>query len=288
MNRSSGLRRIVASAVALAAGCLVLAAYGEGVSVHQDIAYKSGGDLTEYERERAFLDLYLPEGASDFPVVVWFHGGNITGGDKAGAVHAGIGNTLAGRGIAVASVNYRLSPRVTFPAYIDDAAASVSWVLDHIGDYDGNADAVFVSGHSAGGYLASMVGLDEQYLADYGHAPSDLAGLIPISGQTVTHGTVRTERGLPADRPLVDQAAPVFHVSADAPPFLAIAGSEDLPARPEENRYFVAAMKAVDHLDVSYREFDGRNHGSIVSGIPNAGDPVAAAIIEFVERLSTH
>ena len=65
-----------------------------------------------------------------------------------------------------------------------------------------------------------------------------------------------------------------------------MAGSEDLPARPEENRYFVAAMKAVDHPDVTYLEFEGRTHGSIVTQIPNPHDPVAEAMVQFVARIA--
>jgi acetyl esterase/lipase len=219
-------------------------------------------------------------------MLVWFHGGGLTAGDKAEATQADIARSLAARGIAVASVNYRLSPRATFPAYVDDAAASVAWVLEQVAAYGGDPDKVFVSGHSAGGYLAAMVGVDKTLLAAYGHAPDELAGLIPVSGQMITHGTVRQERGLPDDRPLVDEAAPAFHVSAAAPPVLAIAGSEDLPARPEENRYFVAALNAVDHPDASYREFEGRNHGTIVTQIPEPGDPVAEAMLEFIDRVS--
>jgi acetyl esterase/lipase len=260
--------------------------FSQDVVVHGDIAYKTGSQLTAYERERCALDLYLPDGRRDFPVIVWFHGGGITAGDKGEDTHVGIARSFAARGIAVAAVNYRLSPRVNFPAYVDDAAASVAWVLDHIEDFGGDAAKVFVSGHSAGAYLASMVGLDAQYLKAYGHTPGDLAGLMPISGQMVTHATVRTERGLPEDRPIIDAAAPVFHVNADAPPFLAMAGSEDLPARPEENRYFVAAMKAVDHPDVTYLEFDGRTHGSIVTQIPSPHDPVAEAMAQFVARIA--
>lgn len=255
------------------------------VVVHEDISYKSGSGLSEYERERCALDLYIPEGVRGFPVVVWFHGGGLTAGDKAEATQAGIARSLAARGIGVASVNYRLSPRATYPAYVEDAAASVAFVLDRIADYGGDPAKVFVSGHSAGGYLAAMVGLDEGYLAAHGRGIDELAGLIPISGQMVTHATVREERGLPPERPIVDAAAPVFHVRADAPPFLAIAGSEDLPARPEENRYFVAAMRSLSHPDATYLEIEGRNHGSIVTGIPADGDPVAAAIVDFIARV---
>jgi hypothetical protein len=78
----------------------------------------------------------------------------------------------------------------------------------------------------------------------------------------------------------------VFHVSDEAPPWLAIAGSEDNPARPEENAYFIAALKSVGHTHATYREFEGRTHGSIVSMIPRTNDPVAQALVEFVEHHS--
>jgi acetyl esterase/lipase len=271
----------------LAAFCLFArSGFAQDVEVTPNVFYKSGGHLSEYERTRCALDLYLPAGTTSFPVIVWFHGGGLTAGDKAGDTQAAIARSLAARGIAVASANYRLSPKVSFPAYVEDAAAGVAWVLDHIEDYGGDSGKVFVAGHSAGGYLAAMVGVDAQYLAAHGHGLDELAGLIPISGQMVTHATIREERGLPAERPIVDAAAPVFHVSPDAPPILAIAGSEDNPARAEENRYFIAAMRSVGHSDASYREFEGRTHGTIVSRIPEKNDPVAAAMVEFVQKHS--
>jgi acetyl esterase/lipase len=232
------------------------AAFSADVDIHQDIAYKSGSGLTAYEQERCALDLYVPEGARDFPVIVWFHGGGLTAGDKAREDHVEIATSLAARGIAVAAVNYRLSPHISFPAYVDDAAASVAWALEHIEDYGGDAEKVFVSGHSAGGYLVAMVGVDDRYLAAYDHGLDELAGMIPISGQMIVHETVRSERGLPTSRPIVDAAAPVFNVRADAPPFLAIAGSQDLPARSAENRYFIEALKSVAHSDAAFIEFE--------------------------------
>ena len=127
-------------------------------NVLRDVAYKSGDDLSDYERERAKLDLYLPDSVDDFPTIVWFHGGGLTGGDKGRADHVALASSLAERGVAVANVNYRLSPRAPFPAYVDDAAASVAWVLDNIEAHGGDARNVFVSGHSAGGYLVAVRG----------------------------------------------------------------------------------------------------------------------------------
>jgi hypothetical protein len=133
-----------------------------------------------------------------------------------------------------------------------------------------------------------MVGVDPQYLARYDHELEDLSGLIPVSGQMVTHYTVRSERGQPREFPVIDAAAPLYFVSADLPPVLAITGGSgyDLAARPEENRYFVASLKAAEHPDAEYLEFDGRTHGSVVSRIPEAGDPVAQAMMDFIRRLS--
>jgi acetyl esterase/lipase len=286
MTNSDALRPRRIS-VALSFLCLVaLPGFAAEVQVFKDIAYKAGDGLSAYERERSKLDLYVPQGVRNYPVVAWFHGGGLTGGDKARADHVEIATSLAARGVGVASVNYRLSPRANFPAYVDDAAASVAWLLEHTEDYGGDDRKVFVSGHSAGAYLVAMIGVDPQYLAAYDHDLDEIAGMIPISGQMVTHETVRAERGLPAARPIIDAAAPVFHVDSSAPPFLAIAGSEDLPARSAENRYFVEALKAVEHQDATFIEFEGRNHGTIVSRIPEAGDPVAQAMVEFIERHS--
>ena len=74
--------------------------------------------------------------------------------------------------------------------FVDDAAASVAWVFQNITSYGGDPKLIFVSGHSAGGYLTSMLGLDKSYLNSYGIDVDDIAGLIPYSGHTITHFTV--------------------------------------------------------------------------------------------------
>ena len=121
-----------------------------------DVGYRNGdGARDAYINERCVLDVYYPENRSGFPTVVWFHGGGITGGQKF------IPSELKEKGLAVVAVNYRLSPKVNAPTYIDDAAAAIAWTLKHIGDYGGDPSKVIISGHSAGGYLVAMVGLDK-------------------------------------------------------------------------------------------------------------------------------
>src|SRR5690606_9940951 len=116
-----------------------------------------------------------------------------------------ISEKLKNKGIAVVAVNYRLNPKVNCPAYIEDAAAAVAWTFKHIAEFGGDPEKIVVSGHSAGGYLASMVGLDKQWLAKYEIDANRIAMLIPFSGHCITHMTIRKERGIPDTQPVVDE-----------------------------------------------------------------------------------
>lgn len=264
----------------------------EGISsdgepeIIRDVAYRSKPD-SDYARQRCHLDLYIPGCGEGFPTIVWFHGGGLQNGDKAGEHEVALAQRFVKDGIAVASVNYRLSPKATYPAYIEDAAAAVAYVLNHIEEHGGSRKRVFVSGHSAGGYLTSMVGMDAKYLSAFDCSPNDIAGYLPIAGQMVTHSTVREERGIPSTQPIIDEAAPAYHVTSDRPPFLCVVGSNDLPARAEENRYFVAAMKAAGHKHVTYLEVEGRDHGSIAHRIPEGDDIVANRMLELMHEIMT-
>ncbi|MCA9217793.1 MAG: alpha/beta hydrolase, partial [Planctomycetales bacterium] len=121
----------------------------------EDISYRNDG--SDYAKERCKLDVYYPVNKTDFATVVWFHGGGLKAGNK--SVPAGLMN----QGIAVVAVNYRLHPKVQSPVYVDDAAAAVAWTVKNIETYGGSKQKVFVSGHSAGGYLTSMIGLDKSW-----------------------------------------------------------------------------------------------------------------------------
>src|SRR5690554_5022599 len=237
----------------------IVLSYGQSTtySFEQNLPYYEDSlPSDDYLIERCLLDIYYPSNTQGYATVVWFHGGGLTGGSKE------IPEALKEKGIAVVGVNYRLFPKVNAPKYIDDAAAAVAWVLNHIDDFGGDPAKVFVSGHSAGGYLAMMVGLDKSYLAQFGVDADRIAGLIPFSGHTITHFTVREERGIPGTQAIVDNLAPLFHVRNDAPPLLLITGDRELEmlGRYEENAYLMRMMKIVGHKDTRLFELDGYGH----------------------------
>ena len=226
----------------------------------KDILYREGNDLTDYMKARCRLDVYYPDNITGFATIVWFHGGGITSGEKY------IPEEWRNKGIAVVAVNYRLNPKVKCPAYIEDAAAAVAWVFHHIEEYGGSTAKIVVSGHSAGGYLASMVGMDKHYLAEFGVDADKIAALIPFSGHTITHFTVRQERGIPGTQPIIDQYAPLYFVRKDAPPLYLITGDreKEMLGRYEENAYMYRMMKVVGHQQTFLYEMDGFDHGGMV------------------------
>ncbi|MBC7965219.1 MAG: alpha/beta hydrolase fold domain-containing protein [Fuerstia sp.] len=241
-----------------------------------DLLYRSDDDtLTDSMRKRCRLDIKSPVAGSGFPVVVWFHGGGLTGGTRS------FPKELNRKDLVVATVEYRLHPDVKAPAYIEDAAAAVAWVFQHIEEYGGAADRIVVSGHSAGGYLTSMVGLDKRWLAAHDIDASRIAGIAPFSGQMITHFTIREEQGIEKTRPVIDAYAPLHHVRKDAPPILLITGDRELEmlGRYEENAYMWRMLKIVEHPDVTLHELDGFDHGGMAV-------PAFPLLLKFVDRVT--
>ena len=238
----------------------------------KDIVYRSG-ELTDYMKQRCQLDVYYPEKRPGFATVVWFHGGGLSVGDR------WVPKPLMEQGIGVVAVSYRLHPKVKSPAYVEDAAAAVAWVFNNIESYGGSDQHIFVSGHSAGGYLTSMVGLDKRWLAAHDMDANRIAGLIPFSGHTITHLTVRGERGIGRTQPIIDDMAPLFHVRKDAPPLLLVTGDRELEllGRYEENAYLWRMMQVVGHPASKLHELQGFNHGQMAS-------PSFSLLLRFIKE----
>ena len=233
---------------------------------------QSGYD--DYAADRCKLDVYIPTNAQNASTVVWFHGGGLRSGQK----H--IPDRLKNQDMIIVAPNYRMFPKIKSPVYIQDAAAAVAWVFKHISEYGGNPDLIYISGHSAGGYLASMVGLDKQWLSVHSIDANAIAGLIPFSGHTITHFTVREERGISGEQPIIDSLAPLYHVRSDAPPLVLITGDRELEllGRYEENAYMMRMMKVAGHKATSLFELQGYGHGMT--------EPAFPILIRQVEKLT--
>lgn len=227
----------------------------------KDLQYRSEDD---YARKMCKVDVATFQGAKDAPVIVWFHGGGLTGGGK----H--IPHEIMRDGAVVVGVGYRFSPKVSIDQIIDDAACAVAWVIANIERYGGSPDKIYLTGHSAGGYLVSMVGLDKSRLKRYGMDIDRIKGIIPFSGQMITHFEQRRVNGISDKQPIIDDKAPLYFVRGDAAPILLLSGDRELEmlGRYEENAYMYRMLKLAGHKDVTLYEFDGYGHDMCLPGFP--------------------
>ena len=224
-------------------------------------------DISYAEPERCRLDVKWPAGQTNFPTVVWFHGGGLVNGNK----HF----ISIDDGIAQVAANYRLlDTNMTDGAVcIRDAAAAVAWTLENISRYGGDPKKVYVSGMSAGGYLTMMVGMAPQYLRERGHDIGELAGIAPMSGQATKHYNVRKFSGDsdPQFLPKIDELAPLRWCSKDIPPIVSICGEEpwEWKCRSEENRLLIASCVALGHKSAWFVSCPYADHGrAFTAGVP--------------------
>ena len=206
------------------------------------------------------LYLTLPEKSGPAPLVIFFHGGGMTGGEREcpDAVYDGT--------FAVAEPRYRFSPAAKAPAQIEDAARAVAWCFDHAEEFGFDRSRIFVGGMSAGAYLAAIAVMNPKFLAPYGLHYKDIAGLLLISGQMTTHFHIKADLGRDngAYNPLVDEYAPLGNLAADLPPILMVTGESglDIPVRPEENAFMAASLRAIGHKFVRCYHLPGHHHGA--------------------------
>jgi acetyl esterase/lipase len=243
---------------------------------------------TRYADNKDKLDLYLPEGRRNAPVIVSYYGNQLMGGDK--SEDAYIGRRFAAAGFVTAVVNYRLSPAVSHPAHVQDAAASFAWVKRNISEYGGNADQVFIIGYSAGAYLAALLSTDPRYLAAHNLSPRDIRGTVPVSAfYWVERPGVAPDRDKSVwgdDRNVWIDASPAHHLQTGAPPMLILFAERDEDWRREQNVEFASAMKDAGHKSVEIAMIPNRNHATIWSRVGDEGDETAERIIQFASRTS--
>ncbi len=228
------------------------------------------------------MDLYLPLDKSvkpPYPVVMWIHGGSWLYGDKTMDCLA---CQLFARKYAVASVNYRLTNEIGFPAQINDVKAAVRFLRANAGKYKLDGDRIGVWGASAGGYLAAILGTSgdvKELEGSAGHnkqssrvqAVVDWCGptdLNTAQSQAGPNNKIRFDgpgtavynlMGARMDKKSLASASPVTYASKDDPPFLIMHGDLDdaIPAAQGEELYQTLKNAKVD---VSYHLLKGYGH----------------------------
>ena len=263
----------------------VLAALGIGapaegkVETHADIAYRADKEADKVKHK---LDVYVPKGKKDFPVVLFVHGGSWKSGTK--ELYAPLGKSLAADGIGCVIVNYRLSPAVRHPAHVEDVARAFAWTRENIGKYGGSAENLFLCGHSAGGHLVSLLATDPKYLKAEKRSPDEIRGVCSLSGvYQVVHTEKVFEGPFGTDEKVCKLASPLTHVAGKHPPFLIAYGDDDFPQLDKMAENMHAALKKAES-PCDLIACKDRNHYTIIIQFVSGTDPLNKSFREFVRK----
>ncbi len=263
-----------------------------------DISYGESGT-------KNLLDVWLRpdhDRAGRAPVLLQVPGGAWMIGSKRGQAHP-LMSHLAELGWVCVSINYRLSPRSTWPDHIVDVKRAIAWIKENITDYGGDPDWIAITGGSAGGHLSSLTALtpnDPQLQPGFEDADTRVQAAVPFYG---VYDFTRNDDSLhPQLVPMLQayvfkqsrrrspetfrDSSPITHVSDGAPPFFVLQGRNDSLVPVEQARSFVTRLRAHNHQPVCYAELPYAQHAFDVLGSPRAHH-TAVAVEQFLAEVYT-
>ncbi len=226
----------------LLAGCSTYGPERPGEKIYRDVLFAAPGG------HKLRMDLYVPRTAKPAPVVLWIFGGCWRYGSK--GYHVNV-RDLTTAGIAVASIEYRMSSEAVYPAQLEDCHAAAQWLRDNGARYGIDASRMGASGESSGGQLAAMLGITEGK-----SRIRAVCALYPVT-DLIELGRIYEKRkvglrliekllGGPVEQhlQLAGDASPVFHLKPSLPPFLILHGQHDKVIPVEHSEGFFRALEA--------------------------------------------
>ena len=252
----------------------------DGLTVSRDIAYRAGA--------RGGMDVYRPDRAKGLPLVVFVYGDSWQSGAK--AMYRFAAAPLARAGLVVAVPDYRLSPEVAYPRFLQDCAEAVAFARAHAVEWGADPQRLFLMGHSAGGYNVLMLATDPAYLAAVGMRRSDVSGVISLAGPA-DFLPIREDDIRAVFAPAVDETLtqPINHVDGQAPPLLLLHGESDDTVSPRNATALAARVEAAGG-EVTLKLYPGLGHIGIVTSLAPlfAGKaPVREDVLNFIRRHGT-
>jgi acetyl esterase/lipase len=227
--------------------------------------YRVVRDLPYGTDARQKLDLYIPDGLkAPAPVILFFYGGSWQSGEK--SWYLAFGQAFASKGIVVAIADYRLYPKVKYPAFVEDGARALRFVHEKVSAYGGDPARVYLAGHSAGAYNAIMLVSDPRYLHEVGGDIGWVHGAIGISGPydflpLKSADLIDIFGG--ARRP---ETQPITYIDARRPPMLLVTGADDTTVLPRNTKRMAAKLRSFG-TDVKEIVYPGVGHIGIILSI---------------------
>jgi acetyl esterase/lipase len=270
--------------------------------IYRDYAHDSDISYGDYG-SRNYLDIWRrPDLDRDgrAPVLLQVPGGAWMVGNKRQQAYP-LMSHLAELGWVCVSINYRLSPRSTWPDQIVDVKRALAWTKEHVAEYGGDPDWIAITGGSAGGHLSALAALtanDPQFQPGFEDADTSVRAAVPFYG---IYDFTRADNSVhPLMVPVLAKqvfklsrteiaepfrvASPIAHISADAPPFFVLHGRNDALVPVEQARIFTARLRDISRQPVVYAELPFAQHGFDTFGSPRAAH-AAVAVEQFLAEV---
>ncbi len=243
-------------------------------------------DISYGEDRRNVLDIYMPErGRRPFPVLLFFHGGRWTANSKDSFSYISV--PYLDKGILFVSAGYRLAPEHPYPAALLDCRKAVEWIYRNSAAYGGDPKRIFVSGHSAGAHLASLVTADNSWIGKSGLPHDVIKGCIVVSGPTdLNLIRYREVRHFVTDKSLLPEASPLNHVKRGLPPFLIVYGTGDIMVPSRIPREFIARLKRFD-VPVNEVALMLRTHSQTMDALSDPFSEVVPRVLALINGKKT-
>jgi acetyl esterase/lipase len=263
-NKKLPRRSLLAILPALLTACSAVDVLNATVATN---TYVRTEGLSYGANPRQKVDVYQPAKAVvNPPMVVFFYGGSWSSGDRAD--YRFVGEALASEGIVTVVADYRLSPEVRYPVFLEDSAAAVRWAFDHAAQYGVSPSHIFIMGHSAGAYNAAMLALDKRWLGAVGLSPARLAGWIGLAGPYDFLPIVDRKTQVAFNWPSTPKdSQPLAHASAASPPALLLAPVNDTVVDPVRSTVTLAQRLRSMGVPVEYELFEGVSHVTLVASM---------------------
>lgn len=256
------------------------------ISKSKDIVYQLADKKIPEQKLNIFAS---KKHAQDKNVLIFIHGGNWNSGRK--SQYNLIGNQWAKKDIVCVIIDYPLSPAADYKTMADASARAVKWVKENIGKYGGNPERIFVSGHSAGGHLAALISMDDQYFKNLG-IENPIAGTILIDAAGLDmYGYLQEEkferghtylRTFTSDPAIWKKATPLYHLHKSMPPMLIYCGGKTYPSISKSNEKFIMALKEFAP-ETPYRIQKNKKHVPMITQFFNPWNKRYGEIIEFMK-----
>ena len=222
--------------------------------------------------------------------MIFIHGGNWNSGKK--SLYNFFGSRMARKSVVVVTIDYPLSPHANYHQMATASARAVQWVKDNIEKFGGDPGKIFISGHSAGGHLATLLAVRNQYFDSLGIS-TPIKGAILIDAAGLDMFGYLHEGKFPEDHTYLKtftknptswkEASPLYHLHHDMPPMLIYRGEKTYPSIFKGHQKFITALKEYAP-DTEYYVLKGKKHVPMITQFFKPWNPRYKEIIKFMKE----